>query len=51
MRKVGTRYFCSNCFKTYMEYYDGKKFTNAEGKPLTRVYGKCDTCGGELVVD
>ena len=49
--KVGTNYFCSKCFKTYTEYFDGVRFANAQGKPLTRIYGICDVCGGELVVD
>ncbi len=46
-----TNYFCEDCYKTYTEYYKNGKFTDKQGQKLTRVYGKCDNCNGDLKID
>lgn len=55
-----TKYFCTDCYKTYQEFHDGGKGTDERGiptpadSPLTT--GKCDNevngkrCNGELKV-
>jgi len=44
--KSKTNYFCGDCYKTYTEYWDGTNFSE-----MTKVYDKCDNCGGRLIVD
>lgn len=63
--KRKTNYFCTTCYKTYAEYWDGSKIVDKKGTmpvkgPLHT--GKCDNtdqtnplvkgkiCGGELKV-
>ena len=62
-----TNYFCTVCYKTYCEWWDGTNLCNKQGIPTPKddplTTGKCDNtdrtnplvkgkvCGGEIEID